>query len=146
MNRVFRLTGIGVLIFMVIWITSCEEKSEVFTSGTYRYVGYDLEGREVTKGDLAVTVENSLIEGEKNIQITATNMPVTWIILEAGEGPIEGSIKENGIVSIGLTQNKGPNMIIHGQFKNGVWRGQRFIDLLGESQAIGTFTAKGQVQ
>lgn len=130
------------LAFILINVVSCNDDQEVFSSGTYHYSGYDLEGQKVTAGDITIEVDNSLIEGDKNIEIVGTNVQN---VTDAGSGLIGGQIAEDGEIIIYLLEAHGPYMLIRGKYNNGVLKGKRYWGSSGGAPevVIGYFTARG---
>ncbi|MBL7994795.1 hypothetical protein JNM05_05435 [bacterium] len=122
-------------------LISCDKNSSsLFESGTYSYYGYDLDGQKVTEGWITVTVEDSLIEGTKNI--------VEMIIggsylMEVGVGLISGRISEDGTIEIYLLEAHGPYMLIRGHYYDDVLKGNRYWGVSGGAPetVIGTFEA-----
>ena len=143
MRKFFKPVLVVLLIGVMIFAGSSCDKNEgnAFTSGTYSYKGYDLDDKQVTEGQIDVTVEDSLIEGAKDI--VEINIGGTYS-MEAGAGIIEGFITEDGTIDIALMESDGPYMIIRGEFKNGLLKGKRYWGISGGAPetVIGTFESQ----
>lgn len=131
MRREFlKLTGLIILASFLTII--CEERQPEISPGLYPYQGFGVEDKKVTDCDIIITVDKTLIKGQKNIQIITLK---TDSQLDA----VEDGIRSDGAIYIRLAYNKGPNMILRGHFKDHVLSGKRFIEALAGTISTGTF-------
>lgn len=117
------------------------DDSRPFESGTYNYSGYDLEGQKVTEGTFEIIVDDSVIEGTKNIEIVGDYV---GNVTDAGAGLIGGVITQDGNVVIYLLEAHGPYMLIRGRYHDDKLKGDRFWGISGGAleNVIGTFLSK----
>lgn len=127
---------------MIIAGVSCDRNEDhIFTSGSYSYKGYDIGKNKVTEGRIEITVEGSIIEGFRNIEIVGSNV---GNVSDAGAGTINGQIVDGETIDITMMDGDGPYMIIRGTFKDGILKGQRFWGITGGAPEtiIGTFESQ----
>lgn len=136
-REIIKLAGLTILASLLTLF--CETRQLEIPSGSYQYEGFDADGLLVTEGYITISVDNSLIEGYKNVQIITKS---SGNQLDAGMGSIEGRIDEKDSINIRFTYNRGPNMFIIGQYKNGTLSGKRLVETLTGQEEIGSFIAE----
>jgi hypothetical protein len=105
------------------------------SSGKYNYQAYNHNNDLVASGYFTISISDSLISGNKNIQDTGSEHQP-----ESGEGEIRGRIIGSDRIVIYLYETGGPYLVIKGNYQDGIINGERrfasetgvWVEILGK--------------
>lgn len=120
-------------------------------SGRYAYTAYDSSGTAVVKGTLVLDFRKAdakgrnrfLLEGTRDLEQVGA---VAYAERHVGEGPLSGSVGEDGSVWIDLTPRvEDSNVILRGEFEGRRLEGQwRYVGFAGTRES-GRFEAEWRI-
>jgi hypothetical protein len=133
MHYMMNTHSVSLIVHTAFWaaalllLTSCQERATSVTpeidarnlSGTYRYIGYDINRRQVVSGEIQLRMVQDSIIGVRSL---SANPPDGGSPFEVGTGAIKGTIDTAGVIRLFVENQIG---FLAGSFDNGRLAGER---------------------